>query len=370
MDKYKNFLGAVTCINNKEKQELVMAFGSADEVYDAPFSRLKSAGIVDDTRLRELVSFREGFDPDGEAESLGKKGIKAVFFDEPAYPGRLKYIADSPYVLYYTGRFPAEDERIVAIVGARACSGYGKLQSIELSKAICSAGYSTISGMAYGIDRACHNGSLEAGGTTYAVLGCGVDACYPGGNRELYEMLKEKGGVISEFYPGTAPLPQFFPRRNRIISGLSFAVLVMEAKLRSGSLITANLALEQGRSVYALPGRVGDGLSAGTNHLISQGAGIIESREYILSELDALCGYRDIQLPQEGIHATASRTGMDGLDENEKIVYGVFEYDAVSLDEIQMKTSLSVMEVIGAVVDLCKRGLIKETFINRYIRVV
>lgn len=362
MNIYKNFLGAATDISNCEKRQLVMAFGTAEELYKASASKIKSSGIINDIKAKKLSEHKNNFDLYGEANRLERLEIKAVFFDEDEYPDDLAVISDAPYVLYYIGHFPKKDEKRVAMVGARYATGYGKNITIEISKALSVNGYSTVSGMARGIDRACHVGTLEAGGVTYAILGCGVDVCYPAENSDIYCEIKKNGGIISEYYPGASPLPQFFPMRNRIISGLGMATLVMEAREHSGSLITANLALDQGKSVYALPGRIGDSLSVGCNRLISQGAGIIASKEQIIEEMDMLSGFK--RIPLKSAHKK-----LPLLDANEKMIYNIFEYDPVSLDEIQMKTKLSIMEVIGSVVSLCKRGLIKETFINQYIRV-
>ena len=363
MDIYKNYLGAAFCLSNGEKRQLIMSLGSPEEVYKAGEATLKSTRVLDDIKIKKLLDFREGFDIYGEVRRLEKLGVGAVFFDEDEYPEELSVINDAPYALYYLGSFPKKNERRVGMVGARYSTGYGRTVTIEVAKKLSAAGYVTVSGMARGIDRACHVGTLEAGGVTYAVLGCGVDICYPPENSDIYSDIKKNGGVISEFYPGTAPIAQMFPRRNRIISALSMAVLVMEAREKSGSLITANFALDQGKSIYALPGRISDKLSAGCNRLISQGAGIITDAGQILSELDDLSGYMRIPLPPE-------EKKVPLLDKNEKVIYNIFDYEPVSLDEIQMKTKLSIMEVISSVVSLVNRGLIKETFINSYIKVV
>ena len=361
MDIYKNFLGADTALGNSEKRQLILAFGSAEELYHADVSLIKKANVLDDVKIKKYADHKKDFDLKGEAERLNKLGIDAVFFGDDDYPKELSVINDAPFCLYYMGHFPKPDEKRVAMVGARYATGYGKNVMIEISKTLATNGYVTVSGMARGVDRACHVGTLEAGGVTYAILGSGVDVCYPSENSDIYCDIKKKGGIISEYYPGAAPLPHFFPMRNRIISGLCMATLVMEAREHSGSLITANLALDQGKSVYALPGRIGDKLSAGCNRLISQGAGIIESKEQILSEMDTLSGFKHIP-----VNSNSKKLPL--LDKNERTIYNIFDYDPISLDEIQMKTKLSIMEVIGSVVSLCKRGLIKETFINQYIK--
>ncbi len=363
MDIYKNFLGAALDLSNSEKRQLIMILGSPEAVYRAKGSTIKNTNVLNDLKLKKLSEFRERFDINGEAERLDKMGVGAVFFDEDEYPNELTMINDAPYALYYMGNFPKQDERRVGMVGARYSTGYGRTITIDVAKKLSSAGYVIISGMARGIDRASHVGALEAGGKTYAILGCGADICYPPENSDIYCEIKKHGGIISELYPGAAPIPQFFPMRNRIISGLSMAVLVMEAREKSGSLITANFALDQGKSIYALPGRISDKLSLGCNRLISQGAGIITDADQILCELDNLSGYMRIPLPP-------GEKKVPLLNKNENVIYNIFEYEPISLDEIQMKTKLSIMEVISSVVSLVNRGLIKETFINSYIKVV
>lgn len=185
----------------------------------------------------------------------------------------------SAYGIFYRGKLPDENEPAVAVIGARECSEYGRYVAEELGQYLGRAGIQVISGMARGIDGISQQAALSAGGTSYGVLGCGVDICYPAQNRRLYEELLEKGGLLSTYAPGTKPLPQYFPPRNRIVSGLSDALIVIEARQKSGTLITVDMALEQGRDVYVVPGRLTDRLSDGCNHLLTQGAGVFLSPE-------------------------------------------------------------------------------------------
>lgn len=212
-------------------------------------------------------------EPDRIEEELTRAGIGFVSALEEGFPEKLREIPDPPFGIYYKGSMPAENEPAAAIIGARLASGYGREQARRFGRQIGARGISVISGMARGIDGIAQKAALDAGGKSYAVLGCGVDICYPEENRELYERLQQQGGVLSEYPPGMLPIAKLFPPRNRIISGLSDLVLVIEARKRSGTLITVDMALEQGREVYALPGRVSDALSDGCNRLIRQGAG-------------------------------------------------------------------------------------------------
>ncbi|MDD3279421.1 MAG: DNA-processing protein DprA [Lachnospiraceae bacterium] len=223
---------------------------------------------------------------------------KVIYYrkEDAGYPKRLLKLERMPVGLYVRGQLPEEERPAVAIAGARMCSAYGRDQAFYFGKVLAEHGVQIISGLAYGVDSYAHEGALAGGGKTFAVLGCGVNICYPKENYSLFcRILEQGGGVISEFGKDAAPQSWHFPIRNRIISGLSEGILIIEAKRRSGSLITADYALEQGKLVFALPGRAQDELSYGCNHLIYQGAGIAYSPEVILEELGIRCrGKREI----------------------------------------------------------------------------
>ena len=204
--------------------------------------------------------------------------------DHPAYPDRLRTIPDAPAGLYVKGSLPQAGKSL-AIVGARDCSEYGRYVAGAFAEEAARAGIQIISGMARGIDSAAQKAALNAGGKSFAVLGCGVDICYPSSQRDLYETLCSRCGVLSPYAPGSPPLARQFPPRNRIISGLADAILVVEARQKSGTLITVDMALEQGREVYVVPGRITDRLSDGCNRLLAQGAAPALSPAQLVSEL-------------------------------------------------------------------------------------
>lgn len=210
---------------------------------------------------------------------------KCILKNEKEYPQQLRQIRNAPQRLYVRGRLPDKERPSVAIIGARKCSSYGCEMARWFARELASSGVQIISGMACGVDGIAQMAALEVGGDSFGVLGCGTDICYPGENKKLYELLLEKGGVLSEHPAGTPPIAAHFPSRNRIISALSDCVLVIEAKERSGTLITVDFALEQGRDVYALPGRITDGLSSGCNKLLWQGAGLALAPRDILEVL-------------------------------------------------------------------------------------
>lgn len=214
-----------------------------------------------------------------------KNEIRVLSQQDPEYPERLRKIPGPPKKLYVLGRVPSERVLTVALIGARDCSEYGKYVAAGLGAALGLKGIQVVSGMARGIDGIGQEAALDAGGSSFGVLGCGPDICYPAGNRRIYEKLKLRGGLLSEYPPGTPPFPGHFPPRNRIVSGLADVVVVVEAREKSGTLITVDMALEQGREVYVVPGRMTDPLSAGCNRLLKLGAGLILNEEEFLEEL-------------------------------------------------------------------------------------
>ncbi|WP_230398204.1 DNA-processing protein DprA [Novisyntrophococcus fermenticellae] len=274
--------------------------------------------------------------------------------EESKYPGRLKLLPRMPEGIYVKGKLPAEDEPVVAIAGARACSSYGRQLAFEYARILAECGVQIISGLAYGIDTGAHEGALAGGGKTFAVLGCGVDICYPKENYPLYrKMLAREGGVLSEFPPGSAPEAWHFPVRNRIISGLADAVLVVEARERSGSLITADYALEQGKLVFAIPGRVGDALSRGCNYLLYQGAGLAYQPECILEEL--------------GITSTPNhkiKYKIKNFSKEEQCVYQQLDILPKSLGELADITEYSMPVLSKILLTLQAKGFVEESYRN------
>lgn len=236
----------------------------------------------DAAKMAAFIAKAQKERPEEQIRRLKERGILFVSVEDDFFPARLRDIPDCPYGLYYIGELPPEDLPSVAIIGARNCSGYGREQARVFAEKLALRGISVVSGMARGVDGIAGRSALLAGGLSFAVLGCGVDVIYPTENTELYYMLREKGGILSEAHPGAEPRTQLFPRRNRLISGLADAVLVIEARRRSGTVITVDAALEQGREIFALPGRVSDALSDGCNLLISQGAAIACSPDTVI----------------------------------------------------------------------------------------
>lgn len=354
---YKRWLGGILGISAAKKIALEEALGSAGEVYRMEQGGLKKINFLTEREYDILIEARKE-DPQQLEEEQEKKEIGFVTFREKAYPRKLRYIYQAPYGLFYRGKLPEGEGKTVAVVGARNCSDYGRMVARNTSYLLAKSGVEVISGMALGIDGAAQTGAIQAQGATYAVLGCGVDICYPRQNQSLYEKIPQKGGIISEYRPGTMPRPVFFPCRNRIISGIADIVIVVEARKKSGSLITADFALEQGKEIFAVPGRLGDKLSEGTNHLIWQGAGIFLGVEELLKEMNIL-------IDRKG--ESSKKTGKT-LENLERLVYSCLDLTPRNLEELMRNTGLSLGELISTLSTLREMGYISEVYKNYFIR--
>lgn len=284
--------------------------------------------------------------------------VKRISRGQENYPGRLRQLPGMPACLYVNGRLPREDQVTVGIVGARNCSNYGRQIAWEYARAFSDCGVQVISGMAMGVDGESHRGALKGRAPTFAVLGCGIDVCYPRENRELFEQIPLTGGLISEYPPGTPPIGRNFPARNRVISGLSDVLLVVEARKKSGSLITVDFALEYGKSVFAVPGRVTDCLSEGCNYLIAQGAGIAMSPEMVLNEL-GMDTYRE---------KGESKKSKMGLASNLDLVYSCVDFRPTDYESIIRKCGYSPGQALALLTELQMLGLVEEIGKNYYVR--
>lgn len=284
MLRYWIWLSCKEHIGNKKKIQLLEHLGSPDAVYRADEITLANLGILSQNETESLMDKNLE-----EAEEIlyncEQKRISLVTFSDSSYPQRLKNIADPPLILYYEGRLPNVDATAtIAMVGTRKASAYGMKQAKELAYQLGRGGAIVVSGSAVGIDTTCLEGALTSGTSVISVLGNGTDIVYPSCNKNLYEDIRNHGCLLSEFPPGTQPLPQNFPRRNRIISGLALGVLVVEAPIRSGALITARLALEQGKDVFTIPANLGTVSCKGNFRLLKDGAIPVEDGSDILKE--------------------------------------------------------------------------------------
>lgn len=381
MNKYGYFMSSFFNVGMQKKKKLLLFFGNEEKVYKAKENEIKELSFLSDEEKNSFLHHRDIFALEKEWERFRESGIKSVTINEENYPKSLIYLSDAPFSLFYLGELPRKNERLIAMVGARRASEYGRVMSADIAAHLVKNGFAIISGMALGIDSASQTAALEAGGRTYAVLGCSVDICYPQSKLTLYnEILKGHGGIISEYPPGTPPQSKNFPPRNRIISGMAEKVLVMEARKRSGSLITADFALEQGRDIYALPGRITDPMSEGTNALIYQGAGIIRSKEELLSDLieleDKLTTEESEYLKRKASEKTEKNNRAKKakknipLSDDERTVYDAMDYYPMGIEEISDKTEIPFINILPVILSLTDKGLIAERFKNEYTKIV
>ena len=363
-------------IGSKTALSLLAWAGSPEHIYESTRQEQKQwreQNLLSEKQLQSLCEARTGRNFQKEYEALQKRGIGMYPLSHPDYPASLRPVPDPPAVLFGKGRMPDQEKPSIAIIGARNCSLYGKTMAHEFARALAKEGVQVISGMARGIDGIGQKAALQAGGYSCGVLGCGVDVCYPKENQGLYDSLLKQGGILSEYLPGTQPKPAFFPPRNRIISGLADALLVVEARQKSGTLITVDMALEQGREVYVLPGRVGDPLSQGCNQLIAQGAAIAFSPGELLDNLyggkqpsrekkdrNTRNSPRQAICVDEPPKAYAGRTA--ALTEQEKALYEVLDLYPKSPEQLRREygnwcgQSLAPAQMMDLLVRLCMKG--------------
>ena len=313
-------LFSVSGVGSARFRALLGAFGSPAEVLKAGESALKSVPGVDSETAASIRSAARDGSAETMLQTLENCGASTVSIWDEAYPPLLKEIHDPPALLFVRGSLPRNDESCVAVVGTRTPNIYGVRLAHRIAEDLALQGVGVVSGMARGVDTASHEGSLQAKGKTFAVFGCGIDVIYPSENEALAEKISQSGGLISEFLPGTQPDGGLFPRRNRIISGLSRGVLVVQGRETSGALITAHCALEQNRDVFALPGNVEDRRSRGPHDLIRQGAILVENAQDILRSMGArysrsAAGDQPIALPSlvPGEEALVTRLSCDPI---------------------------------------------------------
>lgn len=357
--KYDFWLASLVNIPSDKRVQIYNICGSAKTVYELQEETLRNLHLLTDHELAYFVQSRNS-DLKQIWEKFQSKKIEFIPYGSREYPEKLKNIAQPPYAIFCKGHMP-DSRKSVGIVGARMCTEYGRSIATKLGKMLAEKDVQVISGMAIGVDSASHAGALQGAGSTFAVLGCGCDICYPKNARNIYENIqKSGGGILSEYPPGTEPLPYRFPERNRIISALSDCLVVVEAKKKSGSLITADAALEQGKDVYAVPGRFGDTLSEGCNALIGQGAGIIYDLDVFLQNL----GY----LPEKNAKTTKSKN--ISLAKNEQLVYGCLGLHQKYINYIIEETGLDLLTVLHCLDTLKRYGLVRETFQNYFCRCI
>jgi DNA processing protein len=337
--------------------KLLEEFGGMKNAWFASLLELRQ--ILGDKLIQSLLETKKNWDPELELKRTQQNNFRIYCFSDEDYPAALKRITDPPPVLYAWGSFKYGDDIAIAVVGTRNPTPLGAYNAKELATGLSGQGLTIVSGMARGIDSESHRGALEAKGRTIAVLGCGLDIPYPPENESLMREIAAHGAVISEFPLGTEPFAKNFPARNRVISGLSLGVVVVEATHDSGSLITAGFALEQGREVFAVPGNIGNESSKGPHKLIRQGAKLVENYQDILEEL---------AIPHLSVPEIASAQ-LDNLSELEQRVIGVMSREPSHIDQILRRTNLASAQVNSTLVQLELKGIVKHFPGQLYLRV-
>src|ERR1035441_9877704 len=352
--------------------KLIQHFGSPQAAYMASLTELESCGVP--ARVAQAIFAQAALkDAEREIQEVAKADCELVAYDDGAYPPLLKQIPDAPLLLYVRGDVKVLSQYAVAVVGSRRPSAYGSSVAHRLAHDLAQRQLVVVSGLARGVDSAAHRGALEAKGKTVAVMGSGIDIMYPRENKKLADEIAKSGAVISEFPLGTGPTPENFPIRNRIISGLSLGVVVVEAAEYSGSLITARLALEQNREVFAVPGNITSAQSFGPNHLIKQGAKLVDQWMDVIEEFTA--EVRMQLLPPmetsdgEPMGAQAATLFEASLTPDQKAVFETLRVDQTSfVDEIVGAAEIPHPRVLAALLQLEMNGLIRQLPGKNFIR--
>ncbi len=355
--KYWIAFSRVPRIGRVRVSQLEDHFGRLSAAWEASSGELRAAGL-DASTVEACLTTRRTVDPDAELESLHRHGIQALTWHDAGYPRQLQEVFDRPPVLFVRGSLTPADDWAVAVVGTRRVSVYGRQAAEEMSRGLAANRVTVISGLARGVDAIAHRAALEAGGRTIGVLACGLDMVYPPEHKRLAEQMIERGALISDYPVGTQPRSEFFPRRNRILSGISLGVLVVEGDLKSGALITARQALEQNREVFAVPGSIYSPNSRGTNKLIQDGeAKLTLDVQDILAELNLSMAAQQIEM-----------TELIPADETESVLLRVLSAEPQHIDDVRRACGLPIATVTGALAMLELKGLVRQVGRMNYVR--
>lgn len=335
---------------------LLAVYGSPDAIFGAPLKDLAAIEGIGEKKARNINGFSGWKDAERQVDNLNRMDVSAVTLDSPEYPAMLRQIADAPAVLYVKGSLKGDDKFAIALVGPRKPTPYGSSVAEGLSTGLAESGFTVVSGMARGIDTIAHVSSIRTGGRTIAVLGSGIDMPYPPENRGLMKKIADSGCVVSEFPLGTKPLRENFPARNRVISGLSLGVVVVEATRDSGSLITAGCALEQNREVFAVPGNINSLNSAGTNELIRKGAKLVQTPEDIIEELAPVL---------KGYIKKRERPGIEITGEDKKVC-DILTGEPKHIDVISRELAVSSAKALAVLLSLELKGIVKQADGKRF----
>ncbi|MBN2468907.1 MAG: DNA-processing protein DprA [Deltaproteobacteria bacterium] len=356
-------LSRISGVGNVIFKRLIDRFQSPRKVFQAGVEELKQVDGIRTTTVQAITRFRGDAGAEQESERIKNRGIAFLTLHDKRYPALLKTIYDPPPFLYVRGELRESDDQALAVIGSRSASAYGRETTRRITRTLAQQGFTVVSGLARGIDSTAHQGALEAGGRTIAVLGSGIDVIYPPENTALAEKIAGQGAVVTEFPLGTPPEATNFPGRNRIISGLSLGTVIVEASMRSGSLITARLALEQGREVFAIPGNINSPWSRGTNSLIKEGAQLVMNAEDIIAEI----------LPQSARpHRSEEMEAavFQKLSPEGKKILDLMEADPLHIDTLIQKSGLHSAQVSSILLDLELNGVIKQLSGKLFVKAV
>lgn len=358
-EEYWYWLNNIEGIGNGTIEKLLLYYHRPEEIFFADADSLKSTGVLHERQANAMFKSRDITRIQENYGKLMEKNIHFTYYGHPDFPKKLRDLTNHPWALYWKGNIP-EDEVVVAIVGTRTCTEYGKEMALYFAQTLASAGVSIVSGLARGIDGYAHRGALLEQGTTYGILGCGIDQCYPPEHIALYMKMQEKGGILSEYPPGVKAKPGLFPMRNRIISGLSDAVLVVEAKEKSGSFITVDQGLEQGKLVFAVPGRAGDEYSRGCNRLIKMGAELADDPDDLLHHF----------LMSRQSSACENEKNKYMLETKEKMVYSQLLLEPKHINQLVLDTGMPAKELLNVLISLELKGYVRQSAKNYFARVL
>jgi DNA processing protein len=348
-------LGRVKGLGCVGFKKLAARFADPTKIFSASSAELEQVEGLHRDVIDRLVNFSDWVEIDNEIRRAREAGIDLVPFTSPNYPARLRMIADPPPCLYVKGSLRADDDKAIAIVGSRIASDYGRRVARDLARGLAYLGFTVVSGMARGIDGTAHETVLQAGGRTIAVLGSGAERAYPPEHVHLYRRITENGAVISEFPIGTRPLAFNFPARNRLISGLSLGVVVVEATERSGSLITASMAVEQGREVFAVPGEAGASRSRGAHRLIRQGAKLVETVDDIIEEIAPQLLHRSGRAVPAAPRSLPANTS-----DAARTIFALLQDNNLQVDQVIEKSALPAALVLEILLDLELQGFVRQ----------
>lgn len=360
-------------IGNLTRVRLMDRFGHPRYLYDCNLEHHRD--LLTETQIGSIRKSREYPRIEAGLRRLVEENIRFVHWESPDYPSRFRNLYDPPYGFYLKGKLPDPNRPAVAMVGSRRASQYGRKVSAMFAAELASKGITIVSGMAAGVDSEAHRAALEASGMTLGILGGGIDSMYPKENWDLYLDMYDSGGILSEYNMGVSNKAGLFPMRNRLISGISDFILVVEAGEKSGSLITADQGMEQGKDVYVIPGRITDLMSRGCNHLIAQGASVAESPQSLLDDLRTFCdspkGKHLFMIPDEepgDRYADKSSRSQSCTAEERKILEVLDEIDAKSFDTILALTGLSQIALQHMLFSLEMRSCIVQPQQNMYLK--